>query len=71
METLAESLEKHPLLKDYFQTLLFADDNQEGTIIFFADSTVLERLNNAKYLYFDGNFKVFNNSLSVHQSQFI
>ncbi|KAF7993800.1 hypothetical protein HCN44_011044 [Aphidius gifuensis] len=58
LEEISKMLKDHEPLKDYYQTYVEAEDRDDGTIMIFADNKTLERLNNAKNLYFDGNFKV-------------
>lgn len=58
LENLASILENHDIHKKYYQDYLFPGNQTDGHIIFFADDGVLSRLNNAKALYIDGNFKV-------------
>lgn len=58
LENLSTVLENHNVHKKYFQKHLITANRTDGDIIFFADDGVLSRLNNAKALYIDGNFKV-------------
>ncbi|KAF7987939.1 hypothetical protein HCN44_003802, partial [Aphidius gifuensis] len=58
LEQQAETIKQHPKFNEYFRICMHPENQQEGTILFFAHKSALNRLNNAKELFFDGNFKI-------------